>query len=164
MKSLESKRNNITIIFLLSLFFLFAFSSVVLLLLGCEVYQKNTVSMEEHYSERNIASYLTEKIRQNDSLSQISIINPDDTPVLCLSQNINGISYTTYLYVYDNYLHELFTRSDLSFSLEDGQEILPLSSLQFDFYNENLLEITYADTPDNPQKIWIATHTLQSSE
>lgn len=161
MHTYETKNNHITIIFILSLFFLFAFSSIVLLLLGSEVYQETASSLQSHYEERSIASYLTEKIRQNDSKGQIGISYMENTQVLGLSQTISGISYTTYLYVYDDYLYELFTRSDLAFALGDGQKIFPLSSLQFSFQNTTLLKITYTDISKASQTIWVSTHTTQ---
>lgn len=164
MKTFHTKNSNITIVFLLTLLFLFAFSSVALLLLGSQVYQKTATSMETHYEQRSVPSYLTEKIRQNDSKGQISISYMQDTPVLELSQTINKISYTTYLYVYENHLYELFTRSDLDFDFADGQEIMPLSSLKLSFCNQNLLEITYADTSDETKTIWVSTHTRQNTK
>lgn len=164
MKTFQIKSSNITIVFLLTLFFLFAFSSVSLLLLGSEVYQKTASSMEKHYEERSVSSYLIEKIRQNDSNGQINTFYLEDTPVLGLSQTINNVSYTTYLYVYENHLYELFARSDFDFTLADGQEIMPLSSLEICFCNQQMLEITYTDTSDKTQTIWVSTHTRQNTK
>ena len=113
-------------IFVMILFFLFALTAFVLVMIGVRQYQSTADSMNYNYEVRTATSYLREKVRQNDSHAAISIDNIEDTDVLALKSEVNGIVYYTYIYYYDGYLRELYVQDGSSYSLSTGQQIIEL--------------------------------------
>ena len=114
-------RHMIDILFVLSLFCVFAFSSVVLILFGADIYKKTVSSMDSNYASRTSVAYLTEKIRQSDTYDAISIDCSSGSEKLLMTREIDGQTYATSLYEYDGYLCELFARTDIELPADAGQ-------------------------------------------
>lgn len=161
MHTLRSKSHYIDIIFILSLFFLFTFSSCALIVMGANHYGKTADKMNQHFDTQTVPAYLIEKIHQNDIAGSVFIDSVSSHSVLELSQEINGISYTTYLYAYEGYLCELFTRSDLDFSFEYGKKILPISDVSFSWYTKQLLEIKVDSQNNKTETVYVSLITNQ---
>ena len=149
----------IDIMFLLSLFCIFAMSSVTLILFGADIYQKTVSQMDSNYSARTSTAYITEKIRQSDSSGSITISNYNNTDVLMLTSEINGVTYATSLYEYNGYLYELFSRADIELPLDAGQPIMEIEKLRFKKCNDNLLEISFYDADNSLNTIYVNVHT-----
>lgn len=159
MKKQTGQQHMIDILFVLSLFCVFAISSVLLILFGADIYKKTIQQMENNYTSRTSISYITEKIRQSDVEHAIKIISQDDTQVLMLIRTINNIPYATSLYEYDGYLYELFARTDLELPLDAGQPVMELHSLSFSQIEPNILEITFSEDINSEQTIYVSTHS-----
>lgn len=159
MKKRAGQQHMIDILFVLSLFCVFAISSVLLILFGSDIYKKTVQQMDENYTSRTSISYITEKIRQSDVECAIRIVTQDNTQILMLTQVINDIPYATSLYEYDGYLYELFARTDLDLPLDAGQPVLELHSLSFKQIVPNILEISFSEEINSEQKIYVSTHS-----
>ena len=118
----------VDVLIVLALFGVFAISALVLVTIGADVYQHTVQDMSANYETRTAVSYLTEKVHQNDITSaegesNACITTLNGTPTLMLSQEVNEEVYSTYLYLYDGYLKELFMQQNNSLggnSLEAG--------------------------------------------
>ncbi|MBQ3163205.1 MAG: DUF4860 domain-containing protein [Lachnospiraceae bacterium] len=159
MKKQTYQQHMIDILFVLSLFCVFAVSSALLILFGADIYKKTVQQMENSYSTRTSIAYITEKIRQSDIEHAIKIISQDDTQILMLTNIINNVPYATSLYEYDGYLYELFARTDLKLPLDAGQPIMELHSLSFSQIEPNILEITLSIDNESIQTIYVSTHS-----
>ena len=73
MKGKQENHHIVDVLFVLALFCVFAVSALILLLIGANVYQKTVNDMDANYNGRTAVSYITEKIRQNDSDSAVSV-------------------------------------------------------------------------------------------
>ncbi len=154
-KSNEPSRHIVDILFVLALFCVFAASALMLVTIGANVYKQTVSDMSINFTQRTAYSYVTEKIRQNDTYDAVSVGELRGTPALILTQQINGESYSTYLYFYEGYLKELFIRKD-SFAgtdiLSAGQDIMALSSFTAEEAEKGLIKLTI-DTGDGPPMI-----------
>lgn len=141
------KRHIVDILFVLALFLLFAVSSILLIAVGASVYRRNVDGMEENYRARTTHAYLAEKIRSADAAGCVEIGTIDGHESLLLHQDIDGISYTTYLYLRDGNLTELFGRSDLALPASAGSRILECRRMDLSYLNDRSLkvELTEAD-------------------
>lgn len=164
MKKLTSSRHIIDILFVLSLFCVFAISSVLLILFGADIYKKTIQQMDANYSSRTSIAYITEKLRQSDTSNAIQIISQNDTQILMLTQEINGITYATSLYEYDGYLYELFARTDIALPLDAGQPIMELSSLTFALIEPNIIQICFIDSSKQEQTIYVSMHSRMEAD
>ena len=156
----------VDVLFVLALFGVFAISALVLVTIGADVYQHTVQDMTDNYETRTAVSYLTEKIHQNDIIStdgesNACITTLNGTPALMLSQEINEEVYSTYLYLHDGYLKELFMQQNNSLggnALEAGVNIMELDSFQIEQVSPRLLAIDMATTQGEAYKIYVSTH------
>lgn len=136
----------IDLIFPIALFFVFAASSFSVLILAADVYASTTDRLGFNDENRTALSYISEKIRQNDSNGAINTVSIDDTDCLALSAVYNGIPCTTYIYVYDGILKELFINDGIPVSLKNGRDIMQISSLSIDRLEDHIYLFTTVDS------------------
>ena len=98
MFKIDRETHRIDSIFIMLLFFLFALTAFVLIMIGVRQYKATANAMDYNYEIRTVTSYLREKTRQNSSNSSISIENINGTNALCLKSTIKDIVYNTYIY------------------------------------------------------------------
>ena len=149
----------------MALFGVFAISALVLVTIGADVYQHTVSDMSTNYETRVSVAYITEKIRQNDTLTPTfvgaSITTLSGQPTLMLPQTVDDETYCTYLYFYDGYLKELFMKKDSSLGgsmLEAGINIMPLSALSMESVSDNLLSFQMTTTDGKEHQIYVTTH------
>lgn len=143
MKFENTKQHSIDILFVLSLFCVFAFCSVTLIIFGANIYQNTIHTTGQNYLERTSIAYLTEKIRQTDITQSVSIVQNNGIDMLTIDTNIDGQIYSTRLYEYEGYLYESFSRSDIFLSPDVGQKIFEIKDLTFSFLTPSLLQISF---------------------
>lgn len=156
----------VDVLFVLALFGVFAISALVLVTIGADVYQHTVQDMSANYETRTAVSYLTEKVHQNDMTSadgesNACITTLNGTPALMLSQEVNEEVYSTYLYLHDGYLKELFMQQNNSLggnALEAGVNIMKLDSFHLQQMNSNLLSIEMATIQGESYQIYVSTH------
>lgn len=147
-------------IFVMILFFLFALTAFVLVMIGVRQYQSTADSMNYNYEVRTATSYLREKVRQNDSHAAISIDNIEGTDVLALKSEVNGIVYYTYIYYYDGYLRELYVQDGSSYSLSAGQQIIELSGFDLSEATNRLITVTITDTWGGTTDMYLSVNSV----
>lgn len=159
MRKKTTARHMIDILFVLSLFCVFAFSSVVLILFGADIYKKTVASMDSNYASRTSVAYITEKIRQSDCYDSIFIDDTEGYERLMMTRKIDGLTYATSLYEYDGYLYELFARTDIKLPPDAGQQVIPVSQLDFNLISDSLLCISFVDETQKSSTIYINLHS-----
>ena len=142
----RNRSHVIDLIFPLAVLFVFAASSLVVLILSVHIYTGQTEQSEAHYRTDTPLSYVEEKIRQNDVAGSITVMTLDGTECLALKNSSDGIDSTTYLYVSDGWLKELFVRDDTDVSLNAGKNIIEVSHFKVAELNNGLYRITITDT------------------
>lgn len=122
----KRQRHSVGGLFTLSLLLMFAFSTLVLVLLGSRIYRNGVSHLDRNYTTRTALAYVTEKIRQHDEKDSVSFSELDGIPALFLKDTIDGDSFFTFVYFYDGALRELFVHSSTSPSPEMGSKIVSL--------------------------------------
>lgn len=159
-----TKRHLIDILFVLSLFCIFTFSSVALIMFGSQIYKNTLKNMDYNFSSRTCSSYLTEKIRQADEADSIKITKKENQTVLMLCTQIDGLEYATALYEYDHHLYELFARTDTPLPFDAGQEIMEIKDLHFSFITSSILKIAYTDSTGIPNTLYVSMHSSNTED
>lgn len=114
------------------LLLLFAFCTITLVLLGARIYRNGVAHLEENYTSRTSAAYISEKIRQHEEAGCVSVRTWQDTTVLCLEDRIGDDRFYTCIYYMDGSLRELFFREGTAPDLSVGTSILPLQSFRLE--------------------------------
>ena len=140
------QRHVIDLIFPIALFFVFAVSSFSVLILAADIYASTTDRLSTNDENRTALSYISEKIRQNDSNGAIDTVSVDGTDCLAFSAVYNGTPCTTYIYVYDGILKELFINDGIPVSLKNGRDIMPIASLSIDRLEDHVSLFTTVDS------------------
>ena len=143
MKNRTDNRHMVDILFVLALFVVFAFSALMLVILGANVYKKTVNDMDDNFTGRTAHSYLTEKIRQSDVEGAINIISfGEGTDALCITRTEGTASYATVLYVYDGNLCELNARKEYLSEPESGTALFPMQDMTIEKTGSHLFTIT----------------------
>jgi hypothetical protein len=154
----DNSKHMIDILFVLSLFALFAICSVVLILFGADIYKKTVSSMDSNYASRTSVAYITQKVRQSDQYESIYIDDSLGYERLMMTQEINGYTYATSLYEYDGYLYELFARTDIDLPIDAGQQVIAINNLHFELVTDSLLKVDYNDESGEAKTVYITLH------
>lgn len=157
---LDRPRHTIDFLFIISLLFLFVFSSIMMIALGAGCYQKVIDSMNKNSNLRSSCAYVIEKIRQSDSDGHISIgelPSTDSNPItsVILEQSINDQTYYTYLYEYNNYLSELMTSPESGLDASAGQQLIPIESFLITRTDNSLYRLNITTTDSQTFTIYI---------
>lgn len=153
----NEERHMIDVLFVLTLFLVFAFSALTLVSLGASIYQKTVDHMNQNFNTRTSYAYITQRIREFDEKDSITIGTIGDEPAVLLKQEINDTIYFTYLYQYDGKLCELLTRSDMSLEPSAGTPIMDINDFQIEKLNSNLYRFDLSTADEIPLHLLIST-------
>ena len=132
---------DVTTIFILLLFCVFAFSILSVLLLGVDVYRGITEASADGYGERACLAYITAKVRHSDSTDAIGIADFGGAPALELTEYFGGVEYVTMIYLYDGNVCELFFEKSLDLPPDAGMAICPAKSLEVSPWDNGLIRV-----------------------
>lgn len=150
-------------LFPVALLFVFAVSSLAVILMATEVYRSTTENSSLNYTARTSMAYISEKIHQNDMGGEVSIGDHKGCDALILEQDLNGIAYKTYIYMYDNELKELFARDGLEFPAEMGKTILAVEDFSIDEIGEGIFRFSCTDTDGQEASTIVGIRTDRTS-
>ena len=165
MLHLDNRRSKkIDSVFVVALFTMFAITAFLLILIGAKQYRHTADSMDKNYEIRTINSYLTEKIRQNDAGAGAYISTIEGTPALTLQTTENDITYLTYIYYHNNALREIVVTEASVFSLDSGQEIMPVLGFEAEISDSDLLKIRITTSDENVHTLYLHIHSNAGKE
>lgn len=153
MKSHTQKHHVIDFIFPVALFFVFAVSALIVVLLATRIYKSAASGSQEHYTSRTALSYISEKLRQNDENGTVTLGTLDGSDCLVMSQKLNETIYKTYIYEYEGSLRELSVKEDAAPSPEAGEVILDVESFQAEAIADRLFRFTIRTEQGNVHTI-----------
>ena len=107
---IKSRQHSSDLLFILLLFASLVLVCILLIAMGCGVYENVLDSMNRNDDSRTVSAYLLQKVRQDQDLGAVSCGTLDGTDAIILNQNLDGEAYCTYLYCHDGKLCELFVR------------------------------------------------------
>lgn len=162
MKLQNENRHMVDVLFVLTLFFVFALSTLTLVILGANIYKSTVNHLDRNFNDRTAYAYIAQKLRQSDeSLSDmdtVTVCEFGDSTACVISSEINDSTYNTYLYMYDGFLCELMARSDLDIDPSGGSKILELNGFEVTNIDSSLLEITMYTTNDKIMQLYVSLH------
>ena len=157
----RNRSHVIDLIFPLAVLFVFAASSLVVLILSVHIYTGQTEQAEAHYRTDTPLSYVEEKIRQNDSDGGISAGTFQGQECLVLKGGSGDIRYTTYIYSYKGKLKELTLRDGTDASPSDGKDILAVADFSVSEIRPGLFRFTSTDTDGTTASVTISERSRQ---
>lgn len=138
-------KHMIDFLFSVALFFVFALSAVIVILLAAKIYQSTTENSSLNYTSRTSLSYISEKIHQNDLDGSVYLGTFDGCEALVMEQELKDVTYYTYIYAYDNELKELFTSGNSGIRASSGQTILEIQDFSMEQLSDSLFRFSCTD-------------------
>ena len=144
------RQSHITdLLFTLSLFCVFAASSLIVVIIGANVYRGTVDQMNENFDTRASLTYVSTKIRQNDSAGSVALDEIEGVPALVLSSKIEGYIFKTWIYHHDGALREVFAGALSTVALADGQVIVEVERFTVEQEENGLLRLTAMSADDD---------------
>ncbi|HAQ39395.1 MAG TPA: hypothetical protein DCM73_00140 [Clostridiales bacterium] len=138
----KTKHFSFQFIFIMFLFLLIAVLSVMIILLGKDIYSSINEDRAANYDRRVSLSYMANKIRQSDKENSVRIENLNGENAIVINETYDDENYETWIYFYDNAIYEMFTDAGSEFSPDDGMRILEVESLGIEKLKDNLYKFT----------------------
>ncbi len=150
-------------VFPIAVFFVFAASSLAVLLLAAHIYQDTTQASEDSYTTRTAYAYVSEKIRQGDENGAVQRVVVDGVPCLALNKHSDetGIAYAAYIYAYEGMLKELQIRDELSVDLAAGADIVPIKSFDIKELDHQLFRLDFEAVNGSAWTVYAAERSVQ---
>ncbi|MCL2819832.1 MAG: DUF4860 domain-containing protein [Oscillospiraceae bacterium] len=128
-------------IFVLIVFSIFAFSVLMVLMLGASVYRNiNDISRAEQH-EHTAFSYIWTKTKNFDEAGAITVGEFGGVSAILINEKIGETDYRTAIYVSDGWLLELFSEAALDFSPQSGRRIVEIDEMTFNETDLGMIEI-----------------------
>lgn len=155
----DKQKHTIDILFVITLFCVFAFSIIMLMGTGARVYSRIVERMETNYESRTASTYLFNKIHRADAEGLVKCGYFGDAEALLMMEEVNNVPYCTYLYYYDNSLMELFTRYGQDISPEYGTKIMTLADYDFEQVTNSLYRFSFVTEEGESSVLYVHTRS-----
>ncbi|MBQ8956574.1 MAG: DUF4860 domain-containing protein [Lachnospiraceae bacterium] len=152
------KKNRIVEVFPILLFLIFTLSALGIVTFSVQIYRNIVERAEGRFDTETAAAYLSEKFRNHDDRGSIQMSDFMGNDAIAIEENIKEVPYITYIYVYDGYLRELFVEvSEIgNCTAADGNEILPMKSLDVEKISDSLLKVKLKDVNDKEEETYLS--------
>jgi len=140
-----TKSRSIDTIFVLIVFSIFAFSVLMVLMLGASVYRNINDISRDGQDERMVLSYVRTKIKNNDIAGSVHVDDFGGVPALFIDERIGDTDFVTVIYNYNGWLYELFSETSLEFSPGNGVRIARIENMRFNEADHGLIKVSAGD-------------------
>lgn len=155
-RKLMLEQRAVDLLFTLALFCVFAASSLMVVLIGAQVYQTSAAAMQQNFSHRTSVSYVAAKIRQNDSRGAIRVAPLGEGTALVLQQSYGSTVYENWIYQWDGKLREVLVAQGLPFDPATGQAIMDLQAFSAKQTAPKLLTLRFVNAEGQLSELMIS--------
>ena len=143
----QNKRKSFFVNFLCTIGILgaFAIASLVLANVGVRVYKNIVLENSNNFKLRTSLSYVATKVRQADAEGMVYIDRREDTDVLVMEEDIEGVPYERLIYYFKGKLYEVFHEKGGEFYLGDtayGYTIMEIDDFNMTNQGDSGLRLT----------------------
>ena len=133
---------SIDTVFVLIVFSIFAFSVLMVLMLGASIYRNIHDISRTGEDERTALSYVRTKARTSDSYGSISIGEFGDSSALFIYEMIGERQFRTVVFNRDGWLLELFADASLDLPQVGGMRVTPIDFIRFEEIEYGLIKVS----------------------
>lgn len=134
----------------------FAIAALLLCVAGGLIYRNVQIKNDTNFETSTIAGYLTTKLQQTATASNIEIRDEDGTQVLVLNETYGDATYELRIFSDGVFLREDFVIAGTPFSTTSGSELLPANKLEFELSDQNVIYI--CATLQNAEEVQVALY------
>ena len=136
-------RHVVDVLFTLTLFCVFTAASLMVILIGANVYKSTVDTMNTNFEVNTSLTYVSTKVRQHDVRGSVYLGTINGGQALVLEQDLGGEIYQTWIYHYDGALRELFVQKGNTAAKvpEAGQELLRVYSFTMEKVDHSIISL-----------------------
>ena len=146
-------------LFPITLFFVFFCSSIIVLLFAANVYESVVEDSNRNFETGTSLAYITEKIRQSDSNSSISLSEFDGYEALKISESYIDKTYITYIYEMDGVLKEIYLQEDTPATANAGTTIMTIKNFDMESKGKGLIKFTATASDGTTESVVLGTYS-----
>ncbi len=152
----KQQEHVIDVIFSLSLLCVFTVCGLLVVFIGINVYKSTVENMGDAFSDRTAMAYVAKKIRQNDRTDGVDIVEVEGQTALLLCEEKDGETYCTYIYYYNGYLQELYTKASFAPVLTAGQSLIEIDGFTAIENADGTVTVTIYETAQDTTSLTLA--------
>lgn len=153
--------SNVSNMFTFALVALFALLSLLLAVIGIDVYQHVLASTDNNNQARASLNYVANKIRAGDAEGQITLEERENLDVLIL-QDPDAPDYDLSFYYYNSTLMEQYGRTDTAFQPERGEALVRLDAYEVMEDAPGLFSFSVVTTDGNAYDMHVALRSTSA--
>ena len=157
----KKSEHTVDALFVITLFLVIAISVVALTGTGAGVYQNVVDKMSSNYNSRTSFSYIYNKVHQSDMDGLVDVGQYMGNDALIISEEIDNITYCTYLYEYDGNIKELFTRAGQEFDPSYGTDILEVKGFSISKVTDSLYRFDIKPVKSADETLFVHVRSLK---
>ena len=160
------RRNRIIDVFPMLLFLIFTLSALGIVTFYVQIYRNIVERAEGRFDTETAAAYLSEKFRNHDQGGSIDVTEFMGNKAILIDETIKEVPHVTYIYVSDGYLRELFSDKEGigSCTASDGNEILPMASMNVERISDRLVKLEFTDTEGRKEETYLSIKSKKSRQ
>ena len=155
----KQRKHSVDILFVITLFVVFAISVLMLTGTGAGVYQNIVDDMDNNYDSRTAGTYLFNRIHRADENGNVTVGDFNGDNAILMLEEIDNITYCTYLYYHEGNLCELFTRYGQNIDPEYGNVIIALEDYSVTKVTDTLYKFEFTTTKGESSSLYVHTHS-----
>ena len=144
---------------MITLFVVFAISVLMLTGTGAGVYRNIVDDMENNYDSRTAGTYLFNRIHRADEHGNVTIGDFNGENAILMLEEIDNITYCTYLYYHEGNLCELFTRYGQDIDPSYGNAIIALEDYSVTQVTDTLYRFDFTTKNGESSSLYVHTHS-----
>jgi hypothetical protein len=139
---MKSREHITDVLFLLTLFGVLAASSLLVVMMGANVYRQTASELDEHFLTRTPLAYVAAKVRQHDMTGAVYVTELENTAALVLEDTFGEYVYQTWIYYDEGSLKEIFLQKGEEVKKSFGLAIMETPAFLIETPAEGLLRFT----------------------
>lgn len=159
----KEQHHTVDVLFVITLFLVFAVSVVMLTGTGASVYRNIVDSMTENYDSRTSFTYVINKIHSSDREGLVELGSYEGLDAVLIGEEVNNVNYCTYLYFYDGYMREVFTRFGSEFDPALGTPLFKLKSFSASPVTDSLFRFDIETPEGEKESLFVHLNTTKKA-
>lgn len=158
----EGQSHMIGELFTFALFAMFLLLSLLIVVIGVDVYRGVVDAGESVGVVRTSLGYVAGKVRSDSAMHGVRVEEQDGLTLLVLTEVIDDTPYETYIYHQEGALYECYINADATeFDSEFGDRLTEIDSFNAVMESENLLALTATASDGRSQTLHLACRAGQ---
>ena len=124
------KKHTVESLFVLIIFAIFMVTSLMIVMIGANVYRGVVADTDANNALRSSCSYIANKVRSADSADAVHVTEINGIEALTIDADYGEESFRTYIYYHEGYLKESFVLEDQPFSPDFGEKVIQVDRFQ----------------------------------